>query len=86
MKNEDQFYFQGKTFSKEQDFWAYVKEWGDLSLNEETASNQLDIFKKEVMLNLFLRGIKFKNWEFRKFLGEMLIVLVQEMDKTQENK
>lgn len=82
MDNEkNQFYFEGKTFVKKEEFWNYVKEWGNLPLDETTASNQLDILKKEVMMNIFLRGIKFKNWEFRKFLGEMLMVFVKVMDE-----
>src|SRR5689334_11436202 len=63
------FYYEGKYFDKEEDFWKYIKEWSFLPLDAETANRHLDTIKKDILMNIFLRDIEMNNGEFKEFLN-----------------
>lgn len=67
----NEFYFQGKSFDNEEDFWAWTKEWKTLPLDQETADRQLNMLKKDIIMNVFLRGIEFNNDEFSSYLEKI---------------
>lgn len=66
----NKFYYQGKYFDKEEDFWAYVKEWDNLEITQETAERLTKTLSKEIFMNTFLTGQKMTNREFRHLLHD----------------
>jgi hypothetical protein len=79
MTEKNQFYSEGKYFDKEEDFWAYVKEWPTFTLDQETAERHLDTLKKEILTNIFLSGIKFNNIEFREYVNQIFEFAIKEL-------
>ena len=70
MTNKDQFYYQGKYFEKQEDFWAYVKEWQTLALDQETAERLTETFKRDIVMNTLLTTETITNIEFSNLLGD----------------
>ncbi len=83
-ENKDQFYFQGKYFDNQEDFWKYVNEWGLLALNQETAERQMDTLKKEIIMNIFLRGIELKNIDFRNYVNKIFEFAMIQLDHAED--
>jgi ADP-glucose pyrophosphorylase len=81
MSQKDQFYFQGKYFDNSEDMFAYSTEWLKLSLDEETADRQMNILNKYIIMNIFLRGIKFNNHEFNEYLDRIFEFAINEFPK-----
>lgn len=73
------FYFEGKYFDNEEDFFKWVKEWQFLSLDQETAEIKLDNLKKDILMNIFFRGIKFTNNDFVIFLNKIFEFAMKEL-------
>lgn len=65
---KNQFYFQGKWFDSSDEMFKYVNEWQKFSTDQETAERILDSLKKDIILNVFLRGKAFTNAEFSEFV------------------
>lgn len=82
-KKKDQFYFQGKYFDNEEDFWLWTKEWSFLTLDQETAERQLNMLKKDIIMNIGLRGKKFKNDEFREYVEKIFQFSMNELSRLQ---
>ena len=76
------FFYQGKFFEKEDEFWAFVK---DFSLRQTTADDfegLFDMLKKDVWTNLSMRQSKITNQELRPILEEaMMFILKKCWDK-----
>jgi len=81
---KNNFYFQGKMFEKEEDFWKWVKEWKNLPLDEETAERILSILNKEIIANMFLLGIKFTNSEFNSFVEKLFKITFSDFHNIRE--
>lgn len=77
--SKNQFFFQGKWFHNQEDMFAYVKEWQNLTLDQETAERILKDFSKEMMMNIFLRGVEFTNLEFTSFLSDLFLFYNERM-------
>ena len=54
------FYYKGKFFEDENDFWDYVNRWPETILSEESLNEMLELFKKDVLGNL-QHGLEIKN-------------------------
>lgn len=80
-KEKDQFYFEGRFFDNEQEFWNYTKKWGILSLDQETADRHLNIIKKDIIMNIFLRGIEFTNQEFVSYINKIFEFSINNLPK-----
>lgn len=81
MKEDSEFYFSGKTFNDQEEFFKWVEEWGLKELDQESAERQLDVLKKDIIMNIFLRGKKFTNNEFRQYVNRIFEIAIIEMDK-----
>jgi hypothetical protein len=79
MKNN--FYFKGKYFEKEKDFWEYVHKWGDLELNEEAATRELERFSTDLLMNAFIKRTPLKNQEFIDILVKTFEFYIKELHK-----
>ena len=57
MKNN--FYYKGKYFENEKDFYEYTMKWTKEIVSEDSLNNMLEEFKKNVLKNLSLEfGIR----------------------------
>lgn len=79
MSEKDQFYFQGKYFDNSEDMFEYAKEWLKISLDQETAERQLNSLKKDIIMNIFLRGIEFNNREFNAYIERIFQFSMKEL-------
>jgi hypothetical protein len=70
MTDGNKFYYQGKYFDKQEDFWAYVKEWGNIELNQETAERLTKTLSKEIVMNAFFTNSCITNNEFSNLLHD----------------
>jgi hypothetical protein len=81
MENKkDQFYFEGKYFDNEEEFWKWTKEWQFLPLDQETADRQINTLKKDIIMNIFLRGVEMSNVEFRTFLNRVFEFAMKDLN------
>ena len=84
---KDQFYFQGKYFDNENEFWAYVKEWPNLNLDPVTMYRLFDTFKEDCVINFFLMSEKsIKNGEMNKILEETFMFFMKKINKENEHE
>ena len=82
--NKDQYYFQGKYFDDSDQMFEYAKNWQNQNLDQETAERQLKALSKDIIMNVFLRGIKFKNNEFNAYLERIFQFAMNELNREQD--
>lgn len=80
-EEKNTFYFQGKYFDNEEDFWNYSKKWRFLPLDQETADRNLNTLKKEIIMNIFLRGIEMDNMQFSALLNRIFEFVINDLDR-----
>lgn len=76
---KDQFYFQGKYFDNEAEFLKYAHDWLKFPLDQKTADRQINTLKKEIIMNIFLNGIKFNNEEFQQYINKIFEFAVNQL-------
>lgn len=77
----DKFFYQGKFFEKEEEFWAYIK---DFTLRQTTAEDfdgLFDMLKKDIWLNISFRKTPLTNSEVRSVLEEAFTFILQKIWK-----
>ncbi len=79
--SKDQFFFQGKYFDNEEDFWKYVLHWETLQLDAETLEILLHKFKIEIEMNIFSLNRKVTNRNMNDLLNESLLMIITEIDR-----
>ncbi len=47
------FFYKGKFFDNEEDFFRYANEWPKMPLTEESLTTMIELFKRDVLLNLY---------------------------------
>ena len=72
-----QYYYQGKFFEREEDFWAYVKEFTNRQTTVEDFDSLFDMLKKDVWMNLHMRDTKITNGELRSVLEDAFLHILE---------
>ncbi len=72
MDSDEKFHYKGKFFEKEEDFWAYVKEWPLLKTDHETFLREWEILGKTIWVNIEQRKPIMRNFEFNQILDNSL--------------
>ncbi len=72
-QDDNKFYYQGKYFDKQEDFWAYVKERGNEKITEETATYQCKILMKEFVLSMMVNDVEITNNCLRNLLSDTFL-------------
>ena len=67
----DNFFFEGQWFSSAEKMFEFAFKWNDLALDQQTAKSILDKLTKDIILNIFLRGVKFSNREFSNYIKKL---------------
>jgi hypothetical protein len=75
----NQFYFEGKYFDTFEEMIKHCVNWADLELDIKTAETHLNHLQREIVLNIFMRGIKFKNAQFKQYLQEIFEFAIEKM-------
>lgn len=73
----NKFFYQGKSFEKEEDFWAYVNEFSSKQTTEEDFESLFKMVKKDVWLNLSMRKTKINNVKLQLALQEALLFILE---------
>lgn len=81
-----QFYYQGKFFHKEEEFWEYVNEFTHRQTNKEDFSGIFDMLKKDVWMNLEIRKTKISNDQLRSILEETFAFVLQKIWKNENER
>jgi hypothetical protein len=75
----DKFFYQGKFFETEEEFWAYVKDFTLRKTNAEDFDGLFNMLKKDVWANLMLRKSDITNSEVRNLLEELFMCFVKSL-------
>ena len=86
MNDASNFYYQGKFFETEQEFWAYVNEFTYLQTTEEDFNSLFDMLKKDIWMNLCIRKTQMTNSELRNVLGKTFLCFLEEIWKKNDDE
>jgi len=87
MNEENKFYFQGKYFENQEDFWEYVNKWPKEKLDLDTAKRLFMGLQKDVCMNLLLfEEHNFTNAEFSKMMHETFLSIIEKIFKSRYKK
>lgn len=78
MKNN--FYYKGRFFEDENDFFEYVKKWPETILSEESLDEMLSLLKKDILGNLQF-GLEIKNGDMNNLLEKTFFEAMQLRNK-----
>lgn len=78
MKNN--FYYKGRFFEDENDFFEYVKRWPETILSEESLDEMLSLLKKDILVNL-QHGLEIKNGDMNTLLEKTFFEAMQLRNK-----
>lgn len=80
----DRFFYQGKFFEKEEEFWSYVKDFNLRQTTVEDFDGLFDMLKKDVWMNLSIRKTKISNSELRSIFEEAFALILKKSWKEHE--
>jgi RNAse (barnase) inhibitor barstar len=73
----DKFYYQGKFFEKEDDFWSYIKEFTLRQTTVDDFNGLFDMLKKDIWMNISIRKTPITNSELRTILYEAFTFILK---------
>lgn len=73
----DKFFYKGKFFQNEKDFWKYSQDWPFMNTDEETFFREWNDLGKEIWMNIQIRESKLLNGALNEILEENFIHLLQ---------
>jgi len=79
----DKFFYQGKFFEKEEEFWSYVKDFTNRQTTVEDFDGLFDMLKKDLWMNLSTRQTKISNGELRAVLEETFMFVLEKCWKVE---
>lgn len=86
VESENKFYYQGKYFTNQEEFWAYVKEFTFRNVREEDFNSLFEGVKKDIWMNMKLRNIRMSNGELRTILEEMFLFAMKKIWKMEDEQ
>lgn len=75
--SDDRFFYKGKFFKNEQDFWNYTEDWPFMNTDQETFYREWDHLGKQIWLNVQIRESKLSNGALNDVLEESFIYFLQ---------
>lgn len=75
----DQFYFQGKYFDNQNEFWKYVREWNEMQTNQETIDRLMNKLKKDIQLNIGFYDIKITNSQLNVIIEHGFVMMMKKI-------
>jgi len=86
MRERNEYYFKGKRFATINALIEYAAEWGQLPLDEETADNELDRIKRDIVMNIFLLGREFNNYDFNTICNDIFYYAIDRIAEYEKEK
>lgn len=80
-EKQKNFYFEGKYFETEEEFFAYAKKWSQSHTDKDTFLRKWKSLGDQIWLNIELREIKFTNEKLNEIIDE---IFFETMDLTWE--
>ena len=77
----DKFFVYGKFFKTEEEFWKYSDEWPEMQITEESFDWVIELLRKDIKLNLFLRIMEMKNKEMTFLLEQLFKFFIHLLNK-----
>lgn len=77
MSEKNKFFYQGKFFDTEEEFFSYVKEFNERQTTCEDFESLFDTVKKDVWTNLSLYEAKISNKEMCSILQEVFFLILK---------
>lgn len=81
---KDKFYYQGKFFENENEFWDYVKYFNSRQTTVEDFNALFDLMKQDIWMNLAMRKTKINNAELRSILEDVFMTILEKSWKENE--
>lgn len=78
-ETDKRFFFQGKYFDKEEDFWKYVNDWPSQKLDLETFTRLWQQIGVDVWVNLEINDSEITNGSMNAMLQENFLHLLQNL-------
>lgn len=75
----NKFFYKGKFFQNESDFWKYAKEWPFMITDQETFFKEWDHVGKDIWLNIGIRGQEISNGALNEILNANFLQLLQKI-------
>jgi hypothetical protein len=79
-ENKKQFYLAGKYFDNKEDYFKWVKEWGEIPLDKETQEELFAQLRMGIFLNIYIKEIPFNNIEFKNFMDKIFEFAMNELN------
>lgn len=76
-RSKDKFFYKGRFFQNENEFWEYVKDWQFMNTDQETFFSEWEHLGKEIWMNIGLRGQEISNGCLNEILQENFLLLLQ---------
>lgn len=73
----DKFFYQGKFFEKEEDFWNYVNNFSNRQTTAEDFDRLFNMIKKDVWMNLSIRKTEISNSKMRNVLEDTFLFIMK---------
>lgn len=70
------FFYQGRYFEKQEDFWSYVHEFSCRETTEEDFNSLFDMLKRDVFMNIQIINKNITNSDIRNILEETFIFMI----------
>jgi hypothetical protein len=74
---DDKFFYKGKFFQNEEEFWKFVEDWPFMNTDQETFFREWEHLGKEIWMNIGLRGQEISNACLNEILQENFLHLLQ---------
>lgn len=72
----ERFFYKGKFFNNEAEFWKYSKDWTLMHTDQETFFREWDRLGKDIWMNIEVREIPIINMELNKIFQESFLHLL----------
>ncbi len=85
-KPNEAFFYSGRFFEKEEDFWAYVSEFSTRQTTVDDFDRLFDALKRDVWMNLSLKKVQMNNAQLRIILEESFFEILKKFFKLQSKE
>ncbi len=78
-RGNEKFFYQGKYFEKEEEFWAYVQDFTFRKTSAEDFDSLFDTLKKDIWMNLMIQKPDTTNSDVMTLVDEGFMFFVERM-------
>jgi len=79
VKSSGKFYYEGRYFDKEEEFWKHVLEYSSSQVNRDTLNRMIDRLKDDLWVNYCISSKVKTNGEMKEIVGAMLLEFIKRL-------